>query len=128
MEQVLQKEIRLLAKSSSGGSYNVVFTLTGDVLNCVCNCPAGQMRMNCKHKMALLIGDDSMLFDPYEKSKLVEVQEFIKQSNLLPSLSDLYNEIEKIDRKISEYESRKRKIKIKIAALLRDGVTSSSSD
>ena len=97
--------ITLLAKSSSGGSYDVEFTYEGGVLIVKCSCRAGIFGKLCKHKTALLKGDKSMLYDSIQKDDLTQVQEWIEQSNypgLFRRLKDAERQLQEAKKHVSK--------------------------
>jgi len=58
------EKITLLAKSSSGDEpYFVDFLLKHGSLSVHCSCKAGEYGQLCKHKLALVTCDESMLYD-----------------------------------------------------------------
>lgn len=71
--------ITLLAKSSSGGAYEVYFTLEKDTLSVQCTCRAGMFHKLCKHKRALITGDKSMLYDSSQEDDFAKIQEWVGQ-------------------------------------------------
>jgi hypothetical protein len=131
MEIARAKEIRVLVKSNSGGSYTVTFgltfTLRGEELAIKCSCMGGQMGQGCKHVYALVLGDETMLYDPADKSKLPEIAEMVSKSNLLPTLNELNLELEKVEKKIEELQRKKKAIKNKIALAITKGATGSGA-
>jgi hypothetical protein len=90
------KEIRLKAKSSSGGAYDVTFQKKGGLLVVFCSCKAGIYGNLCKHRTRLLNGDESMLYNRDDASALREVREWVTRSRYAGLLA--------------EYDSRKKQI------------------
>jgi uncharacterized Zn finger protein len=127
MEVAAVKEIQVSAKSSSGGSYKVTFTLKGDELSIKCSCMAGQMGQNCKHVYGLVIGDDAMLYDFREKDRLPEIADMVNKSNLMPTLNELNYELARVEQKMEELLRKKKAIKNKIALAITKGATRSGA-
>ncbi len=83
--------ITLKAKSSSGDSYDVDFVLSEGALYAYCSCKAGAMGSACKHRLALLRGEEEMLFDRSQAKELASVLDWVKQTDfpvLTRQLSD----------------------------------------
>ena len=127
MEVAEKKEIQVSVRSSSGGSYTVTFgltfTLRGEELAIKCSCKAGQMGQGCKHVHGLILGDESTLYDPADKSKLPDIAKMVSKSNLLPTLNELNLDLEKVDKKIEELQRQRKAIKSKIATAVTKGAT-----
>lgn len=76
-------KITLLAKSSSSKTpYKVEFTAHGPSVMVYCHCKAGVQRWMCKHKLALILGDSNMLFDPGQAELLSQIQSWPQYSDL----------------------------------------------
>lgn len=90
----------LLAKSSSGESYQVEFLSDGDSLKVFCHCKAGIQQWVYKHKLALLKSDESMLFDPTQLALLSEILAW-------PQFRMLKARIDEYERKLDEIEVAK---------------------
>ncbi|MGL1891996.1 MAG: hypothetical protein OCD02_10235 [Spirochaetaceae bacterium] len=80
----------LQAKSSSGKPYKVEIGESNGLMTAKCSCPAGVWGKLCKHKMNLLKGDQTFLFDISELDTLKEVEVKVRNSSL-------YDLIEKVD-------------------------------
>jgi uncharacterized Zn finger protein len=99
MERVLK------AKSSSGQPYDVTIEFVGGALAAQCTCKAGVMRRLCKHRIALLQGDASMLYDSTQGGDLNEVMSWVQATAippLLARLSDVEKEIERAEKQAKE--------------------------
>ncbi|MEO7300825.1 MAG: hypothetical protein ABI042_19845 [Verrucomicrobiota bacterium] len=64
----------LLAKSSTGEPYKVEFLSDESSVRIFCHCQAGVLQQMCKHKLALIKGDEKMLIDPNQSALLSEIQ------------------------------------------------------
>lgn len=74
--------ITLTAKSSSGGTYQVTFALDGQKLSAHCTCKAGIMGALCKHRIALLAGDATMLANPEQVTDMQKVTAWAKEARI----------------------------------------------
>ncbi len=90
----------LFAKSSSGEPYQVEFLSDGDSLRVFCHCKAGIQQWVCKHKLAFLRGDASMLFEPTQSALLSEIRAW-------PQFGALRTRIDEYERKLDEIELAK---------------------
>lgn len=79
-----------LAKSSRTVPYLVVFTHSENGVSATCNCQAGVFGKLCKHKLALLQGDSSMLFDPTEDQQLLELSALVQKTSYPKFLSEIH--------------------------------------
>ena len=96
----LDMKATLLAKSSSGGSYDVDFLVDGECVRVFCHCQAGLQQWMCKHKLALVAGDNKMLFDPGQLSLLSEIRGW-------PQFARLRARLARYERELSEIEAAK---------------------
>jgi hypothetical protein len=90
----------LLAKSSSGESYQVEFLADGNSLRVFCHCQAGVVQMMCKHKLALLRGEKTMLFDSTQAPLLSEI-------HALPQFANLKSRLDEFEKRLKEIEVAK---------------------
>lgn len=81
--------ITIKAKSSSGEPYDVAISLEHGHVSAECTCKAGIMHTLCKHRIALLEGDASMLFDPAQAKDLEDVRWWVMQTDLPGLLAEL---------------------------------------
>jgi uncharacterized Zn finger protein len=79
-----------LAKSSGTTPYQVVFTHADSRLGATCNCPAGIFGKLCKHKLALLHGDASMLFDPNANPRLLKLSQLVQETAYPRLLAEIH--------------------------------------
>lgn len=99
-----KKHIILLAKSSSGGFYDVNVYFEENNILAYCSCQAGENGMLCKHVKGIITGDESILYDTEQKKELDQI------SNHLPetAISLLLSEIKKSE---DILEDAKRNVK-----------------
>jgi uncharacterized Zn finger protein len=57
------EELTLHVKGSSSDPYELTFVKDGDSLTALCNCPAGTFGNLCKHRVAILDGDNAAVID-----------------------------------------------------------------
>jgi len=57
------EELTLHVKGSSSDPYELTFIKDGDSLTALCNCPAGTFGNLCKHRVAILDGDNAAVID-----------------------------------------------------------------
>jgi uncharacterized Zn finger protein len=62
-------KLLLLSKSSAGEPYRVDVDADQSGIRMFCHCPAGSLNQVCKHKLALVKGDSTMLADPEQWSR-----------------------------------------------------------
>ena len=107
--------IRLKAKSSSSEPYDVDFLFENGTLRAHCTCKAGVMRTACKHRLALLKGDQNMLADPSQADQLATVVDWAVQAGfpaLLQQLSDAEAQVSRAQREVKNMKK-----------ILEDGMT-----
>lgn len=112
------KEISLKAKSSAGGSYDVSFRHEGGLLFVSCTCKASIYGNLCKHKVQLLSGDESILYDQGDALALREVQKWLSQS----SYSNLLAEYDSLKKQIENAKKKERKLRPRIEKMLTEGI------
>lgn len=82
-------QIVLKAKSSTGEPYDVTFELKDDALSVHCTCKAGIMHTLCKHRVAFLHREDSMLFDPGQADALATACGWAQHTEFATLLDEL---------------------------------------
>ena len=112
-------KITILVKSSSRPEPRSVHVTRDDSgLSFVCDCPAGNWVRICKHKMAMVSGDDSMLYDEDQRENFKKVMDWVAQSgypDLMKELKEAKNELESAKEKL-------RGIKEKITRVMKEGL------
>ena len=113
-------KIVLFVKSSSLPDiyYEVAFSNRNEIISIKCNCPAGELTKLCKHKLALLRGDSSILTDFNNDNDCCQVNDWIRNS----LFSQLINEHDTIEKDFNEKQIALRKIKNKIEDAMRRGI------
>ena len=110
-------EIELLAKSSSGDPYHVRFRSDEGKLSISCTCQAGKFRKLCKHVVALLGGDASMLYDRAQATQLAGLREWAQGRRL----ASLFSELNAARIAAEEANSQFKKAKTKVEKAMRGG-------
>jgi len=103
----------ILAKSSSGEPYNVIFSILEGRMTVKCSCKAGLMNQQCKHKRELVSGDREMLYDQNQA-------ELLKQINASPEGQSLAGKLALKEAALAELERDKTKIASKEKAIKHD--------
>ena len=116
-------EIALKARSSSRPEpYLVVFVWNNETLSVSCDCPAGEVGQLCKHKLALLQNDASMLYNPNQKDDLAKAFKWVQTT----SFSSLLNELKETERQTEQTIANAKKqlasLKQKVGRLIREGL------
>ena len=116
-------KITLKARSSSRPEpYLVVFVWNNETLTVSCDCPAGEVGQLCKHKLALLQNDASMLYDAEQRDDLDRAFQWVQST----SFSSLLNELEETERQTKQTIAKAKKqlasLKQKVGRLLREGL------
>lgn len=93
----------IFAKSSSGAPYEVNFLAEGKYLLVFCHCQAGSRQWVCKHKLALILGNADMLYDPSQVSLLKEIQ-------TLPQFASLKTRVKRYNSELLEIEAAKEQV------------------
>jgi len=95
-------ERTILVKSSSREEpYSVKVSSTVEHgLTIMCDCAAGEWGKYCKHKMAVALGDATILFDDEQIDSFKEISNWIVSSNY----PNLFSEIPVLEKKSQEYE------------------------
>lgn len=82
-----------------------------------CECPANERKKLCKHKIAVIECDYSMLFDPSNKESMNKAQELIKQT----PFPNVLNEIKEEEKVIKSAQKNIRNLKHKVERITREG-------
>lgn len=100
-------KITLLAKSSSSRTpYKVEFMADGPSVMVYCHCKAGVQQWMCKHKLALILGDSTMLFDPGQTELLSRIQSWPQYSDLKKRTDEFENKLREIQEASAAEDSK----------------------
>ena len=101
-----------------GIAYEVVFKNINGIITIKCDCRAGELTKLCKHKLALIRGDSSILMDGNEDFNFINVKEWIKKS----AFSQLIIEHDLAEKALAEKQKELKKIKDKLELAMRKGM------
>ena len=96
------EEIIFKVKGSAPESYKVTFTKNQNNINAFCTCPAGNSGQYCKHRFAIMAGDNKAVVSSNKEQVLV-----IK--SWLPG-SDLEEALMKLAEAEHEYDQAKKRL------------------
>ncbi|CAN5913631.1 hypothetical protein BH11VER1_BH11VER1_28120 [soil metagenome] len=113
----------ILAKSSSGGSYDVSFETNGDALRVTCTCKAGLLQQLCKHKITLIKGDETMLFDGQQEKILRELQSLPQHTILLSKLTADEALLGSLEQQKAKLAAEEKAVKSRMSKLLARGIS-----
>lgn len=82
------EEVIFRVKGSSPEPYKVTFTKIKNNINAFCTCPAGQNGQYCKHRFAIMAGDNNAVVSP-NKEKVMVVKSWLPGSDLEEALMEL---------------------------------------
>ena len=112
-------ETTILVKSSSSDEpYAVVVSSTQIGLFVYCDCPAGEWGKYCKHKAAIVLGDEKILYDEEQFDNFLKAKEWIFTSNY----PELIAELQTLERKAEEAKKMVKNQKERIARLMKEGL------
>lgn len=84
-----KKHITLLAKSSSGGFYNVDVYCEENHILAYCSCQAGENGILCKHVKQIIDGNESILYDSNQKKELETIKNHLPNTAIPLLLSEI---------------------------------------
>jgi len=82
------EELNVHVKGSSSDPYELTFIKDGDSLTALCNCPAGTFGNVCKHRVAILDGDNSAVTDD-DRGKTGIVAQWLAGTDVEAALAEL---------------------------------------
>ncbi|HIP68952.1 MAG TPA: hypothetical protein EYH06_10265 [Chromatiales bacterium] len=97
------QKITFLVKGSSPEPYRVTFTKKNSNLNAFCTCPAGEHGQYCKHRFAIMAGDNKAVISP-NKNQAMVVKSWLSGSDVeeaLMKLAEAEHEYDKAKRRLS---------------------------
>lgn len=101
-------EIKFFVQGSAPEPYLVVFRKSGNNLTGLCNCPAGEYGMYCKHRFRIIAGSSEGIVS--ENLQDVEiVKEWVKGSDVEKALNELHQaetDLEKMKKKVSALKKK----------------------
>ena len=109
----------LVRSSSRDEPYSVEISSTAEYgLTIICDCPAGEWGKYCKHKMAVALGDATILYDDEQIDGFNEISNWIDVSNY----PKIFSEIRVVEKQLEEAKKNVKNMKEKIARFMRDGL------
>ena len=84
----------------------------------MCDCAAGEWGKYCKHKMAVALGDATILYDDEQIDSFKEISNWIDSSNY----PNLFSEIPVLEKKVAEAKKNVKSKKEQIARFMKDGL------
>jgi hypothetical protein len=102
---------------SSEEIYSVVFGFNNDIITINCDCPAGQMKTLCKHRLRLLDGDVTGLIKQDQVTALAPILDKIDKNRI----SDLYKDLNEVEKELKRLASLKKKLKKEIGLKFSNG-------
>ncbi len=101
-------EIKFLVQGSAPEPYLVVFRKNGNNLTGLCNCPAGENGMYCKHRFRILAGsNEGIVSDNINDVDIVK--NWVKGSDVEKALDELHQaetDLEKMKKKVSALKKK----------------------
>jgi len=112
-------ETTILVKSSSRDEpYAVAVSSTESGLSIFCDCPAGEWGKYCKHKMAIVLADERILYDGEQKDNFTKVTEWIAESGYPRLVQELCESEKALELAKKNVKNQKEKI----ARLMKEGL------
>ncbi|MEA3641060.1 MAG: hypothetical protein VBE63_14110 [Lamprobacter sp.] len=112
-------ETTILVKSSSRDEpYAVAVSSAESGLAIFCDCPAGEWGKYCKHKMAIVLADERILYDEEQRDNFSRVTKWISESGY----PDLVQELRESEKALELAKKNVKNQKEKIARLMKEGL------
>lgn len=101
-------EIKFLVQGSAPEPYLIVFRKNGNNLTGLCNCPAGENGMYCKHRFRILAGsNEGIVSDNINDVDIVK--NWVKGSDVEKALDEMHQaeaDLEKMKKKVSALKKK----------------------
>ena len=81
--------IEVRVEGSTGTPYVATFSLEGGSLKTACSCPAGEKKMHCKHRLALLAGNLSAVLGVMPSGLAEQLSTMVRGTQLEVALQEL---------------------------------------
>lgn len=114
-------KLTILVVSSSGGNYQVEISDESGTLRMFCHCQAGSVQMMCRHKIALIKGDRTILYDQEQEKFYKELLSSGAYSTLNLRFREYEKQITKVQQDIRKHKDIERSIKTDFAYELAHG-------
>lgn len=112
------EKIILVKSSSRDEPYAVAISSTESGLSIFCDCPAGEWGKYCKHKMAIVLADERILYDGEQNNNFNKITRWISESGY-PSL---VTELRTSEKELEVAKKNVKNQKEKIARLMKKGL------
>jgi len=103
------EKIIFLVKGSTPEPYKVTFTKNDNNLNAFCNCPAGVNGQYCKHRFAILAGDNKAVVSA-NKDQVIVVKSWLPGSDIEEALIKLAEAEQKYDKAKNRLSAAKKSV------------------
>ena len=117
METAVRATI-LVKSSSKPDPYGVEVAVEESRISLFCDCPAGALGKDCKHKEAIVLGDKGILFDEAQLENFMIAAQAIASSGI----PGLFEELRDAERAAEQAKKHAKSLKAKIARSLTDGI------
>jgi hypothetical protein len=114
-------KLTILVLSSSGGNYPVEVSDESGVLRMFCHCQAGSVQMMCRHKIALIKGDHTILYDQEQEKFYNELLSSGAYSTLKLRFKEYEKQITKVQQDLRKLKDIEKSIKTDFAYELAHG-------
>ncbi len=110
--------------SSSDGqtSYSVEVSSKKDLLTIRCGCTAGIHDQVCKHKMAIINGDESLLENAEDIKSLRRLEKHLADSNSLSAIRHYESAIRDAEKQKTQIDKTLKALKREFGRRLKDGI------
>ncbi len=102
------EKIKFLVQGSAPEPYIVVFNKDGNNLTALCDCPAGENGMYCKHRFRILAGSSEGIVSDNIKDVEI-VKSWVKGSDVEKAMDELHQaemDFEKMKKKVSALKKK----------------------
>lgn len=115
-------KIILKSKSSHSHYYNVTFDFSDGKIRILCDCPHGDWKRVCRHRLAMIKGDKSILFDKNQAPQLEAVLKALRQPGFDDELLSYYKRLELIEKQKSKQDDLVRQVNYEFGQKLAEGI------
>lgn len=114
-------KLTILVLSSSGGNYPIEISDESGTLRMFCHCQAGSVQMMCKHKIALMEDDRTILYNKEQEKFYRELLSSEAYSALKLRFKEYEKQIARIQNDIQKLKDHEKSIKADFAYELANG-------
>lgn len=110
--------IRLLIKASSRPEpYDLDVTIEGTALTLHCSCPAGEWGKLCKHKIGVVEGTESLVYNQTDLPSFRQLVNAVRSTGLV----DMVKSVRKAEKKFEKAQIELRDLKSELAEAFKEG-------